>query len=100
MAFELSFGPEFFIGPHDFEGIEFDKDRPTSVWQALMVMEDKAWAELAREVFNCDPVMLEADKVLDKIRETDTCRDLRDPVEVYIDKAGYHTVEVHSSTEG
>ena len=50
MAFELSFAPEFFIGPHDLEGGEFDKKRPTSVYQALMAMRDDEWQELTRRL--------------------------------------------------
>jgi len=96
MAFSLSFSPEFYVGPYDLEaGVDFDAERPTSVFQALQAMDDETWAELAREVFGCEPGRLEVDTVIDKIRETDTCRDLRSPVEVYIDPEGYHSILVH-----
>lgn len=97
MAFSLSFSPEFFIGPHDFEAVEFDEKRPTSVWQAIMAMSEDQYAEMAREVFGCEPEFVDADAVLTKIQETNTCRDLRSPVEVYIDPEGYFTVEVYDS---
>ena len=99
MAFDLSFSPEFFIGPYDFEAVEFDEKRPTSVWQAIMAMPDEEYAEMAREVFGCEPDFVDADTVLTKIRETNTCRDLRSPVEVYIDPEGYFSVRVYDSRE-
>lgn len=94
MAFELSFSPEFFIGPHDLEGVEFDKERPTSVFQAIHAMSDEDFDVMAREVFDCEPDFVDAEMVLSKIQETNTCRDLRSPVEVFIDEEGWHTVRV------
>jgi hypothetical protein len=38
-------------------------------------------------------------EVMDRIVETNTCRDLRSPVEVYIDDEGYHSVRVYEGTE-
>lgn len=99
MAFDLSFSPEFFIGPHDLDGVEFDKERPTSVYQAIQAMDDERFAEMAREVFDCEPDFVDIEMVLTKIQETNTCRDLRSPVEVYIDPEGYFSVEVHDSHE-
>jgi len=95
MSFSLSFSPEFFVGPHDLEGIELNKERPTSVFQALSAMSEAEWAELAREVFSCEPDFLDVDTVMQRIRETDSCRDLRSPVEVYIDSDGWHSVRVY-----
>jgi hypothetical protein len=99
MAYELSFSPEFFIGPYDLDGSEFDQDRPTSVYQAIMAMSDEAFEEMAREVFNCEPDFVDVSMVLDKIRETNTCRNLTVPVEVLIDEDGYFSVEVYNDTE-
>lgn len=95
MAFSLSFSPEFFIGPHDLDGVEFDKNRPTSVYQAIQAMTDEDFEEMAREVFDCDPDFVSTEMVLTKIQETDTCRDLRSPVKVYIDPEGYFSVDVY-----
>ena len=100
MAFDLSFPPEFFIGPHDLDGVEFNKERPVSVYQAIQAMSEEDYATMAREVFDCDPDFVDVDMVLTKIQETNTCRDLRSPVEVYIDDEGYHSVEVYDSREG
>ena len=99
MAFSLEFSPDFFVGPHDLEGYTPKTDEPTSVYTALVMMDPKEWASMAREVFSCEPDHLTAEKVLDKIRETNTCRDLRSPVEVYIDSEGYHSVRVYSARE-
>lgn len=99
MAFSLSFSPEFFVGPYDLDGGDFDKKRPTSVYQAIQAMSDEDYATMAREVFNCEPDFVDADMVMIKIQETNTCRDLRSPVEVYIDDEGYHSVAVYDSRE-
>jgi hypothetical protein len=93
MAFELSFSPEFFIAPHDLDGVEFDKERPVSVYQAIKSMSDEDWKRMVEEVF--EGVEPGVDQVMSQIQETDTCRDLRSPVEVYIDEEGYHSVRVY-----
>lgn len=99
MAYELSFSPEFFIGPYDLDGGEFNKERPTSVYQAIMAMGDAQFEEMAREVFGCEPDFVDVSMVLDKIRETNTCRNIDVPVEVYIDEEGYFSVEVYDDTK-
>ena len=98
MAFDLSFSPEFFTGPFDLDGGEFNKERPTSVYQAIQAMDDERFEEMAREVFDCEPDFVDIEMVLSQIRETNTCRDLRSPVEVYIDEDGYFSVEVYDDT--
>jgi hypothetical protein len=97
MAFELSFSPEFFIGPHDLDGVEFDKERPVSVYQAIKSMSDEDWSSMVAEVFDGNEPGV--DQVMDRIQQTNTCRDLRSPVEVYIDDEGYHSVRVYEGTE-
>jgi len=97
MAFELSFSPEFFIGPHDLDGVEFDKERPISVYQAIKSMSDEEWASMVTELFEGNEPGV--DQVMDRIQETNTCRDLRSPVEVYIDDEGYHSVRVYDSRD-
>lgn len=95
MAFSLSFTSDFFIGPYDLEGAEFDRDRPTSVYQAVQVMSDEEYEELAKEVFDCESEFLTPEAILQKVQETDTCTDLKSPVEVWIDEEGYYTVLVY-----
>ena len=100
MAFDLSFSPEFFYAPHDLDGVPpKDPKRPVSVYQAIKTMSDEDWKRLAEEVFECNPEHLAVSTVMDKIVETNTCRDLRTPVEVYIDDEGYHSVEVYDSRD-
>jgi len=102
MAYELSFAPEFFVGPHDHDGsIDFDNlEEPTSVYQALMAMSEEEFAEMTYEVFGVEPDLVDINVVMQKIRETDTCGDLRSPVDVWIDEEGYYTVNVYEKEEG
>lgn len=98
MAFELSFTDEFFFGEDcDFyDRLPTKSDRPTSVLQALVSMEGKEWTEMAMEVFGKDRAeYVEYHDVMGKIRETNTCSDLRPPVEVWIDEGGWHRVSVY-----
>ena len=98
MAFELSFSEDFFYGPYDFDGIEFDKEKPTSVYQAIHVMSDEDYALVAKEVFDCDdPDKIDTGMIMSKIRETNSCTSLSSPVEVWIDEQGYHSVLVYDS---
>ena len=96
MAYSLSFSGEFFVGPHDCEGVE-DDSPPTSVLQALRAMSKAAWAEMAQEVFGVSGEYLDLDTVMSKIRETDTCSTLSSPVSVWIDAEGWYQVAVHDS---
>lgn len=100
MAFDLLFTSEFFYGEDDPCEV-VAAERPTSVWQAIHSMTREDWTALAREVFDLtDPDMLTPGAVMEKIRETDACRDLRSPVRVYIDAAGWHYVDVYDAREG
>jgi hypothetical protein len=98
MAFELSFSDEFFYGEDcDFYDRRPAKtDRPTSVLQALVSMSGRRWMEMAREVFGEDSGEdVGYPEVMDRIRETNTCSDLRSPVEVWIDEDGWYRVSVY-----
>ena len=57
------------------------------------------WNELAEQVFGVDPSQLDLSMVLSKIEETNTCRNLDSPVEVYIDPEGNFTVNVYDPYE-
>ena len=92
MSYSLSFSPEFY----DSED-EYSKDRPFTVRQAIMAMPDDRFAEMARKVFGCEPDFVDADTVMQKITETDTCGTLSSPVDVYIDPEGYFTVDVYET---
>lgn len=97
MAFELSFTDEFFWGEDGHW--EEKSDTPTSVMQALFSLPRKDWDEMCREVFNCEPRFVDCHMVLSKVRETDSCSDLRSPVEVWIDREGHYTVLVYDREE-
>ena len=58
-------------------------------------MNDRDWDEMAKEVFGRPGNRVDIDDVMRKIRDTDTCTDLRSPVEVWIDSNGFYTVEVY-----
>lgn len=92
MSYSLSFSPEFYSTEDDFSA-----ERPFTVEQAINAMPEDRWAELAREVFGCEPEFLTAETVMDKIRETDTCGTLSSPVDVWIDPEGYFTVDVYEA---
>lgn len=97
MSYQLMglFTPEFFFNEGEPYDISDTSDRPTSVWQAIISMNEEEWNDLAKEVFHVDPRFLTPEAVLEKIEETDSVTDLRSPVEVWIDKEGWHTVKVY-----
>ena len=102
MAFELSFSPEFFVGPHDLDGsvdLSPSNETPSSVYQAIHAMSEDVFAEMARDVFGCEPEFVDAEMVLAKVHETDTCGDLRSPVDVWIDEEGYYRLDVYDPEE-
>ena len=100
MAYDLSFSPEFFLA----EGEPYDRSepcldsqgRPASVWSAIEAkIGSEFWEDMARDVFGQpDGTFLNAEMVLDKVRETDTCSDLGVPVRVWIDAQVYYTINV------
>jgi len=51
--------------------------------------------EIAREVFHVDPQYLDAEMVMEKIRQTDTCTTLSPPVALWIDEEGDFLVQVY-----
>lgn len=103
MNYDLNFSPEFFLA----EGEPYDRvdhavnadNRPISVYSAVTMMDEDEWASLATDVFGCKPEHLTAETVIDKIRETNTCRNLNSPVEVWIDNEGSYVVRVWSGPQ-
>lgn len=99
MSFSLCFGPEFFFAEGEpYDGGPEASERPISVWHAIESMrqlDPEQWADMASEVFGVEPEVLTAETVLEKIQETNSCRDLSSPVEVYIDEDGWFSVEVY-----
>lgn len=90
MAYALCFSESFFWGEDDQPSA-----RPTSVFQALISMAPEDWHLMAHEVFGVEPDRLDADTVMARVLETNTCRNLDSPVEVFIDSEGFHTILVY-----
>lgn len=91
MAYALSFAPEFFWG----DGPLRPSSHPTSVYQALLGLTPEQWTAIARDVFHCSPDHLDERTVLDRIFQTNTCRNLDSPVEVFVDPEGLYVVRVY-----
>jgi hypothetical protein len=99
LAYELSFAPEFFWGEGGgpYEGGWQTKTRqPCSVAQALYNMDDEDWAAMIYDVFpDANPDFVEITDVMERIEETNTVGTLSPPVDVWIDEAGFWTVDVY-----
>lgn len=95
MSYSLSFSPEFFYGNELDQDPEEKSNRPKSVYQALISMDKRDWNEMAKEVFGVSGNRISVDDVMQKIRDTDSCSGLRSPVEVWIDRDGFYTVDVY-----
>jgi hypothetical protein len=102
MAYGLSFSDSFFFGEAPLDEME-TSDKPTSVLQAIISMEREASISLALEVFgetaDSAPIAIDAEdwpyRVLERIKETDTCGDLSSPVDVWIDEEGWWTLDIY-----
>lgn len=94
MLYSLSFAPEFFWGTVPIEKLK-PSQRPTSVYQAILSLPHDRWAELARDVFHCDPDFLDVETVIQKIEETNVCANLDSPVRVHVDHDGWFSVLVY-----
>ena len=96
MAYPLSFGTDFFWNENaDSTMPRKPEKRPSSVEQALLQLSGETWAQIANDVFQCEPEYLDMETVLRKIEETNTCLNLDPPVEVCIDPDGEFTVLVY-----
>lgn len=99
MSYELSFSPDFFYAEDDDHFGHEDIEFPLTVWQALKKMKHAPslnWQEMCEDVFPDVPwEMVDIEMVMEKVRETNSCSDLRSPVEVYIDESGWHSVKVY-----
>lgn len=105
MAFSLEFSHEFFMAegePYDRSDLALNADgNPVSVWSAvckLKIDKPDVWAEMARDIFECEPEHLTEAMVQGKIQTTDTCLDLRSPITVYIDQYRSYSIQVWDPT--
>lgn len=77
----FAFVSEFFWGKVPVEKIR-PSEHPSSVYQAILSLPDERWAALAREEFGVEPNHLDVEMVVQRVIETDACRNLDPPVEV------------------
>lgn len=94
MSYALSFAPEFFWGEVPIERIR-PSARPRSVYQAILSLLDEQWAALARAEFGVEPSHVDVETGMQRVIETDACRNLDSPVEVWIDQDGFFSVLVY-----
>ena len=94
MAYALSFSEDFFVGKpsHNVD----TNERPRSVLDAIVGLRTEAYRAIAKKVFGVRADQLSSEAILAKIIETNTCTNLDDPAEVWIDPAGNYTLRVHS----
>src|SRR5688572_18518191 len=100
MTYAHSFAPEFFWGV----GSESQRDlrpsaRPTSACQAVLSLRQETWDEMAKHVFGVDGATLDLSTIMVKIAETNTCRNLDSPVEVFIDPEEDFSVLVYDEAQ-
>jgi hypothetical protein len=69
------------------------------VYQAILSLDQKQWAQVARDVFNRNPDDIDVETVLTKVEETNTCSNLDSPVTVFIDEAGWFNVLGYEENE-
>ena len=94
MLYGLSFAPDFFWGTVPIEKMK-PSPRPTSVYQAILSLDQTQWNQLARDVFNLNGEDLDVETVMSKVEETNTCSNLDSPVTVFIDDPGWFSVLVY-----
>jgi len=98
---ELSYSPEFFFAPGEPEdaGPTIDERcRPVSLYSAIAMAPDHVRAGMA-ERFGLDEKSSDfAWRVVEIAKETNSCRDGRGAVEVWIDPEGAFRLEVFPST--
>jgi hypothetical protein len=98
LPYELSFADAFFWGDGSVPLDEVPRSaRPRSVYQANVSLSEKHWSALDADVFNVEPDQLDPETVLAKVFETNTCRNLDSPVEVFVDDDGFHTLLVYDT---
>jgi hypothetical protein len=98
--YDLSFSNEFFYGTEEFEHLQTSQ-KPTSVLQALISLAPEELTKIAeyvigKKVKNFHDIYWQDMlwKIIDKIKETNTCDTLTPPVGVYVDPEGDFVVKV------
>jgi hypothetical protein len=94
MSYALAFADEFFV-PDDFHAVQ-PSERPTSVWQAILSLHQTTRRSIAQDVFGVSADRLAPEAILAEILSTNTCSNLDEPIEVWIDPKGEHSIFVFS----
>lgn len=94
MSYALSFAEDFFVYDDDRVG---RNERPTCVYQAILGLRVETLRDIGRDVFGLAVGQVSPEAILEKILETNTCSNLDEPVEVWIDPEGDYRVAVYSS---
>jgi len=98
-SYSLSFSPEFY---GDIYGAHVS-NHPTNVADAIISMkvnDPDQWNDMAESMFGIAGDRLDEESVFEKVLETNTCSDLFQlPVNVWIDKEGWYTVDVYEAKE-
>jgi len=102
MAYGLSFSPEFFLAegePYDRADLALNAaGQPVSVWSAIVKLQQdrESWQAMCEDCFpGVNPEHVQPESVLEMVEQTNTCGDLRTPVDVWIDSKGYHTLDIY-----
>jgi len=93
----LDFSGDFFL--HDDPESIGPSERPLSLYQAIVSIEEGTWRDLARRVFRVAPGLLTPDMVFGRAVETDACGNPISPVDVWIDPEGCYMVIVHDPAD-
>ena len=103
MSYELSVTPDFFTGVDYIWSIK-PSNYPKNCLQSLISLEkyeQKYFLAMIKDILNIDYTKDQeiSESVyfdfLDKIRETNECKNLNTPVIVYIDKNHVYSIEVY-----
>lgn len=97
MSYAHSFSPDFYGDPDQPR----KQGRPICVVDALASMPEEQWREMIADMFpGRDSHAVSLSEVLDAVMETDSVSNLDAPVEVWIDRDGFHRVFVYDTTPG
>ena len=92
MPYPLSFADDFFCDGEP--GQTRPSKRPTSVYQAILSLNDETWHAISHDVFTVEPEALDPLTVLGQVHRTSTCSNLDSPVRVWIDEDGWYDLLV------
>ena len=76
--------------------VKFSEERPSTVQQALVVMDDEYWNRMVSRLFeDYDRDEVVVNDVMSMVRETNTCEGPDSELNVWIDEAGDFKIKVY-----